>query len=273
MADDDGGGERSFSDFGVLYRLSALSRPLVEAFERLGIPYQTTGQTPLTEYKDVRAVLACLWYQLHPEVDFPLQQALPQKQQQKAIQMLSQPEFGEGRNSVAGRIHRVQAGLSQGDIFAFDEKSQDRLRRLALLANPFEDRLQEFLESTVLLRETDAHDPRADRVSLMTLHASKGLEFPVVFIVGCEDDLIPYRRDDKPTDLEEERRLFYVGMTRAQQRLILSHARSRFLFGRRRENPPSPFLDDIENKLKELKRSTARKPAKEKPEDRQMPLF
>jgi DNA helicase-2/ATP-dependent DNA helicase PcrA len=126
----------------------------------------------------------------------------------------------------------------------------------------------------VLQRETDLYDPRADRVTLMTLHAAKGLEFPVVFIIGCEEKLLPYhRRNDEEPDIEEERRLFYVGMTRAQQRLILTHAKSRYLFGQQTNNLPSRFLGDIEQALKEIKQSAHRKRSQEKSDHIQLKLF
>jgi ATP-dependent DNA helicase UvrD/PcrA len=110
-------------------------------------------------------------------------------------------------------------------------------------------------------------------VALMTLHASKGLEFPVVFIVGCEENLIPYRREGKPFDLEEERRLFYVGMTRAQEKLVLTSAKKRFLFGKALQSRPSRFINDIENALKEIKKMEYKKSTKERKESGQMKLF
>ena len=119
----------------------------------------------------------------------------------------------------------------------------------------------------MLQKETDEYDPRAGRVTLMTLHASKGLEFPVVFITGCEENLIPYKRENKPFDLEEERRLFYVGMTRAKEKLILTHAKTRFLFGKTYKNHTSRFLYDIETALKESKMSKLLKQKKEKAEE------
>ena len=125
----------------------------------------------------------------------------------------------------------------------------------------------------MLQKETDAYDPRADRVTLMTLHASKGLEFPVVFMVGCEENLLPYQMQGKAFDLEEERRLFYVGMTRAQQKLILTHAKTRFLFGHKYENESSRFLSDIEHTLKEIKKLASRKSVKEKQDSAQLKLF
>jgi DNA helicase-2/ATP-dependent DNA helicase PcrA len=141
-----------------------------------------------------------------------------------------------------------------------------------LRAVPFEDRLPDFLEALALQSETDAYDPRADRVTLMSLHASKGLEFPVVFIVGCEEALLPYERKGEAVDIEEERRLFYVGLTRAGRKLILTHARKRVLFGQFMENPPSRFVGDIEAALKEVQERQYRPPER-KPESGQMSLF
>lgn len=155
----------------------------------------------------------------------------------------------------------------------------EQIQELLGKAQPFENRLADFLEATVLYKETDHYDPRADRVTLMTLHAAKGLEFPVVFVVGCEDDLLPYRlpnrhgQPDQEPDVAEERRLFYVGMTRAQQKLILTNAKTRFLFGQGIQNAPSPFLSDIEQTLKDIKKMARRKPAKVKEEDLQLRLF
>jgi DNA helicase-2/ATP-dependent DNA helicase PcrA len=93
-------------------------------------------------------------------------------------------------------------------------------------------------------------------VSLLSLHAAKGLEFPIVFIVGIEDGLLPLRwRDEGSEELDEERRLFYVGMTRAKDRLFLSRSVERLWRGRLRRLAPSPFLSDIEAALLEHRRS------------------
>jgi superfamily I DNA/RNA helicase len=101
----------------------------------------------------------------------------------------------------------------------------------------------------------DRYDPSAEKVSLMTMHAAKGLEFPVVFIIGCEDGLIPYRKTDgEPGDIMEERRLFYVAMTRAQERIYLTHVKRRLLYGRKIMQNPSPFLAAVEENLKEYEK-------------------
>lgn len=124
----------------------------------------------------------------------------------------------------------------------------------------------------LLLNEADFFDPRADAVALMTMHTAKGLEFPVVFITGCEDGLVPCTIMKDGADLEEERRLFYVGMTRAKEQLLLLHARHRFLFGQSLGQKPSPFLREIPESAKESK-VVADKVKKEKPEDKQLGLF
>ena len=143
---------------------------------------------------------------------------------------------------------------------------------------PFQRRSHELFEAeNATGRELDRWDPRAERVSLMTLHAAKGLEFPVVFIVGCEDGLLPLRwGGSEGADPDEERRLLFVGITRARSRLFLSFARRRVVRGRLRESAPSPFLADVEETL--LKRSRTRaappKRGKEDPGNRdQLGLF
>ena len=103
-----------------------------------------------------------------------------------------------------------------------------------------------FLEKARLLSNMDRWDRRSDRVTLMTLHGAKGLEFPVVVILGVEDGLLPLRRAGDPdTDIEEERRLLYVGITRAEKMLYLTHVSSRSRFGQRRDSVPSGFIAEI----------------------------
>ena len=118
--------------------------------------------------------------------------------------------------------------------------------------------LEEFLDSVALLEESDDKETSADAVSLMTLHSAKGLEFDVVFLAGLEDGLLPHAnsRDDHES-LEEERRLTYVGMTRARRRLALTGARTRFLFGQRQATRPSRFLDDLPTDVEDVSEPSA----------------
>jgi ATP-dependent DNA helicase UvrD/PcrA len=132
-------------------------------------------------------------------------------------------------------------------------ESEGRLENLAELVGAASEveSVDEFLESISLVSDVDELD-EADQSSvvLMTLHAAKGLEFPVVFIMGLEDGVFPHLRSlTEPDQLEEERRLAYVGITRARQRLYLTHAWSRTLFGGTQYNPPSRFLDEIPDGL------------------------
>jgi DNA helicase-2/ATP-dependent DNA helicase PcrA len=106
--------------------------------------------------------------------------------------------------------------------------------------------LETFLDKVSLVTDIDLYEDKGNRVSLMTLHCAKGLEFPSVFIVGIEEGLLPhYRRGEEIEDMEEERRLFYVGITRAKERLFLSRAEKRSTFGVGRVNLPSRFLDEL----------------------------
>jgi superfamily I DNA/RNA helicase len=310
---------RSFADFAVLYRVAAQSHLLAEAFDRSGIPYQTAGQTPLYAHPAVREVLAYLWLLHSPGSRLHLTTILAagkptfspqavgqfsklsynsladmfqlaaktgdfttaQRQHLATLAAFWRELEQDAENAAVGRlIEKVQQFITaqRGEPPAADA---ERVRRLTLRAASYGDRLADFLESTALQSETDLYDPRADRVALLTLHAAKGLEFPVVFIVGCEEGLLPYMRPARPgqseregaaTDIEEERRLFYVGLTRARHKLILTHARDRFLFGQHRQNPPSRFVGDIEAVLKEVQAMKYRRPEKKR-EDVQLSLF
>ena len=109
-----------------------------------------------------------------------------------------------------------------------------------------------FLEQVSLVSDQDEIDGDDSQVVLMTIHAAKGLEFPAVFIMGLEEGVFPHLRSiGEPDELEEERRLAYVAITRAQERLYLSHAWSRTLYGGTQYNPPSRFLDEIPARLVE----------------------
>ncbi|HJS71113.1 MAG TPA: DNA helicase PcrA [Acidimicrobiia bacterium] len=153
--------------------------------------------------------------------------------------------------SVAAEFEASNEGAVIGDE---PYESFDNLRKLEV-----------FLEATALISDIDEWDEGAGAVTLMTLHTAKGLEFPVVFIVGMEDGVFPHMRSlGDPEELEEERRLAYVGITRAQDRLYLSSAWQRMLFGGSNYNPPSRFLQEIPEALVER----APKRQRDKPSDR-----
>lgn len=132
-------------------------------------------------------------------------------------------------------------------------RADDSLRELARYAR-IETELPVMLDKLLLSQEYDAFGEASEHVNLMTLHAAKGLEFPVVFVVGCEDGLVPLQHGGEASDVDEERRLFYVAMTRAKERLYLVRSGKRMLFGEVRATRPSPFLTDIEEQLKQYDR-------------------
>ncbi len=284
--DDDGAAEqRGFGDFAVLYRLNAQARPLEGAFDRSGIPYQTTGASAGAEREPVRTILSLLWLTVCPEssthrarIALDARGAPGDAEVAAALSGISPATGTSGTASVEELVGAAATAWGELRGREYDAAERERISRVQHAAGPFDARLRDFLTSMALQSETDRYDGRADRVTLMSLHAAKGLEFPVVFIVGCEEGLLPYRPLHRHADPghadpeEEERRLFYVGMTRARQRLILTHAGRRLLFGRTMENRLSGFVEDIEAALREASRA-ARRRRPEPAVDAQLPLF
>ncbi|HKE99709.1 MAG TPA: UvrD-helicase domain-containing protein [Actinomycetes bacterium] len=210
-----------FADVAVLYRTDAQAAPLVEAFAQAGIPFQKRSHDRLLDQPGVRAIVGVLRGEL-----------------------ARGPAVG---GAVADRVRAAARTVAHGG----DAQALASLELLAPLAERCGEDLGRFVDELALGAEVDLLDPRADRVSLLTLHAAKGLEFPVVFLVGCEDGLLPLRfvGRDAPGGDAEERRLLFVGMTRARVRLLVSGARRRLRQGAVRQTGPSPFLADIDPAL------------------------
>ena len=140
---------------------------------------------------------------------------------------------GDGRQEAKGRLENLEQLLAGMEEHATTTDS-----------------VQDYLEQIALITDFDNHDSSQQRVTMMTLHSAKGLEFPVVFMAGLEEGLFPHSRAGAGgEELAEERRLCYVGMTRAMQKLYLSHARRRRVYGTYQFNPPSRFLAEIPSHL------------------------
>jgi DNA helicase-2/ATP-dependent DNA helicase PcrA len=145
-------------------------------------------------------------------------------------------------------LRRIDYMASLDDGTVQGQSRQDNVRELLSVAEQYNDLgLAGFLEEVALVSDLDSYDTDNNAVTLMTLHAAKGLEFPVVFMAGMEETVFPHSRAlYDQSEMEEERRLCYVGMTRAREELYMLHANARLLYGGMQHNPPSRFLSEIE---------------------------
>jgi DNA helicase II / ATP-dependent DNA helicase PcrA len=252
----------SFADFAVLYRTSAQAAVIGEALAKRGFPFQCRAHSRLAEMPGVAPVLAALT---------------------PATALAAPPaETAPRVDSVAGRLAAaVDAALA---ATVRNGEPADRaaaimaIRAAADVLSPLAARcgsdLDRFLDELALGAEVDTRDPRADRISLLTLHAAKGLEFPVVFIAGCDDGLLPLRSwRGAEIDYAEERRLLFVGMTRATTRLTLLTAAKRTLRGELTACAPSPFLSSVDPVLLDRPAGDARGRDRRRPRAQQVALF
>ena len=284
---DGEGHDLSFSDFAVLYRTEAQAAVLAEALQRSGLPFQQRSHRRLMEHPGVTALVDAL--RESPGAG-PIRERLEAACSGVERSVRETPEAGPARERIEApcsaverlpaerpetsrpgepRERRAERPATETPEASVLLEARELLRPLAGVCG---DDLERFLSALSLDTEIDTWDPRADRISLLTLHAAKGLEFPVVFITGCENGLLPltWGKID-PAALDEERRLFYVGVTRARTKLFLCRAKKRLWRGKVRELPPSPYLADVEERLLERRRS--RIPDKRKKADGQMTLF
>src|SRR6266480_3170785 len=254
----------SFGDFAVLYRTDAQADAISEALARSGLPFQRHSHEPLAERESVRTLLTVA-RALAGELTVAdrLKTALDNRKAD-----LRNPK--EARKVNSERDTRPSPSAFRDSEFGF---LSDFVFRISEFAQSCGHDFARFESESALFSDEDLWDPRADRVSLLTLHASKGLEFGVVFIVGCEDGLLPLRfgSEDRGAQLDEERRLFFVGMTRARERLFLSSATKRLWRGQLRQQVVSPFVIAIEQEL--LERSKNLLALRAKPDAEQLDLF
>jgi len=256
-------GKMTYKDVAVLYRTNAQSRVLEEAFIHAGIPYVLVGGVKFYDRKEVKDVISFIRYLVNPK-----DSVAKRRIEKIGIRRFAKLEAFRVENpDLTGitTLELLDIVVQRTDYLAlFQKESEENLARLENLkelrsvATEFPD-LNDFLENVTLVEATQdsnkhvmANSQLKDCVTLMTLHAAKGLEFPVVFMVGMEEGLFPHSRSLMDTNqLEEERRLAYVGITRAKEILYLTHASSRLYFGERISNPPSRFITDIPENLLE----------------------
>jgi uncharacterized protein (TIGR00375 family) len=186
----------------------------------------------------------------------------------KALRALRQ-DIKDCDNETSLKLLWQKTGLQ--DIIENKDKIKSVFDKLISIARVYDD-LKEFLDALSLNQDVDALGFHMEKVSLMTMHAAKGLEFPVVFVAGCEQGLVPFAKDGQNIDdLEEERRLFYVAMTRAMDILCLTYARKRSIFGKSFKRQRSFFIGDIEKTLTQVERNPFRLSSKTK--ETQLELF
>jgi DNA helicase-2/ATP-dependent DNA helicase PcrA len=226
----------SFADFAVLYRTSAQAAAIGEALARRGFPFQRRSHARLAETPGVPPILAALG------APGTLSAGAADGGSVSVAELLD-----EAVSRVLSSVPGANAELKRAEAIAAIRSAADVL---APLAGRCGADLARFLDEVALGAEVDTWDPRADRITLLTLHAAKGLEFPVVFIVGCDDGLLPLRPwRGAEIDYAEERRLLFVGMTRATTRLILLTAAKRMVRGELTACSPSPFLSSMDPAL------------------------
>jgi uncharacterized protein (TIGR00375 family) len=254
-AGDDG---VSFADIAVLYRTDAQAAPIIEALTRAGIPVQKRSHDRLADRRAVAAIARELRFQ---------------SAQRSDDAGLVERVRAAGRALASGAPRLFEADGAMPAVFS-EPEVYSAVELLLPLAARCGDDLGELLQALATGAEVDALDPRAQAVTLLTLHAAKGLEWPVVFLVGCEDGLLPLRLPGTPVTAEaeaEERRLFFVGLTRAQRRLFLSHSARRQRHGGDYRPARTPFLDPVDAGLLERLGAAAEKP--ELPRHRQLRLI
>jgi len=256
----------TYNDIAVLYRTNAQSRVLEEALLHAGIPYTLVGGTKFYDRKEIKDGLAYLRLLVNPKdsVSKKRIEKLGVRKLEK-FQTLQSTMDGLEQKTTLDLLDTILEKTGYLDLFQKETEENlarlENIKELRSVATEFKD-INEFLENVALVEaeQTDSKKVRIkggsdkDAVTLMTLHAAKGLEFPIVFIVGMEEGLFPHSRSlwDQG-QLEEERRLAYVGITRAKETLYLSYASRRIYFGERVSNPPSRFIVDIpENLLEDL---------------------
>lgn len=346
-------GEYTFSDFAILYRTASQADILEECLLKEGIPYRISGQQGIMERPLVRQMLALLKWCCNPSDEHALiiSLGLPLFPKTKGLtsRIIDLMIYGKGEDVniepdtkktlgiLKGYRENIQKTTPSDFIGAIIEDMKDiplkkgdekEIKKVLLLAGEFEN-IQEIIQGVSLYREADIswrgkrNAMATEMVSLSTIHAAKGLEFPVVFICGCEDGLIPYRhmtgssipghvrneddpplpcpdnqiphaihvtssgdnpseakqelipanvdRADETTDLEEERRLLYVGITRAKERLYLSWSKNRRIYGKRGKRELSPFIKDIPSDA--LQKTSIAPPHPPKPKIKQLSLW
>lgn len=275
-------------EIAVLYRTNAQSRVIEESLIRRGIPYKIIGGVKFFQRKEVKDLLAYLRV-LENNRDHAALKRIANIPPRGIGKVLLTKILAGDKNAMSPREQEIAERFQHMLLALWEERTRvspaeflkalvkklkfkdyltdgsrnaeerwENVEELISLAKryddlPIEDGYGKFLEDVALVQEADQIDKGANTVHLMTLHAAKGLEFRAVFVTGLEEGIFPHGRASVSlAELEEERRLAYVGLTRAKEKLYLLWARSRMHFGERQVNLPSRFLKEIPDELTEV---------------------
>jgi DNA helicase-2/ATP-dependent DNA helicase PcrA len=275
-------GEYSYDDFAVLYRVNQQSRVLEEALRIKGLPYHVVGGISFYQRKEIKDIISYLKFIINPNDSISLKRIIncpprgigsatitrieneARKKDKSLFEAMKYMINSNGcsqtlKEKIGGFVSIIEELLGNKNIELSEllwlilERTgylkwvgEERASNLMELINSSEGKdLRSFIDTASLFNGMDEPHKNGS-ISLMTLHSAKGLEFPVVFIAGVEDGLIPHFRTlESPEELQEERRLFYVGITRAKDRLFLSGAKKRKLYASVQDRQPSRFLNEM----------------------------
>ena len=275
-------GTYAYKDIGILYRVNLQSRAIEDALREAGLPYHVVGGISFYQRKEIKDLIAYVRLVLNHGDNVSLRRVInipsrgigaatllkiENEAKKKSLCLFDAIKFCIKSNSIVAStkdklskfVHMLEKLSSVNYKSASDilknvaDKSgymamlnEERRQNIAELISSSEGKnIQEFVDKASLLTHSD-HISEGNDISLMTLHNAKGVEFPVVFVTGLEEGLLPYfKANGNDDEISEERRLFYVGITRAKDFLVLSGARKRRLYAKLQEQEPSRFLKDI----------------------------
>jgi DNA helicase-2/ATP-dependent DNA helicase PcrA len=275
----------NLKDFTVLYRTNAQSRAVEEAFLKANFPYKIIGTVRFYDRKEIKDILAYLKFIANPNDLVSLQRIIntPPRRLAKFAKNIQElyllkdcPEPLQNFYQLIDNFRQVNQKKPLTDLINFiikktdyekyirngqeeGERRWENIKELFTVASKYNQikpglGLERFLEEISLISNLDEVETSKNLINLMTLHCAKGLEFPIVFIVGCEEGIFPHSRSFfNPEQMEEERRLCYVGVTRAKEKTYLTFTRQRRLWGQTMVNPASRFLADIPEHLIEFR--------------------
>lgn len=285
-----------YNDFAILYRTNAQSRNVEDAILKVNWPYRVVGSYYFYKRKEIKDLLCYLRLISNHQDDVSLERvinvpkrgigdtsinnlrSLARNNNECMFKCLSKPKEVEfkklileltedakdldltelidvvleksGMKEELEKEHTLEADIRLENLMEFKSITENYQKETGTV------NLEDFLEDISIVADSSEHQTLDNAVTLMTMHAAKGLEFKVVFLIGMEEGIMPHSMSlNEESELEEERRLCYVGITRAKERLYITNAKRRMLFGNTNMNPPSRFIAEIDGNLIEKEES------------------